>query len=102
MSKLAAVLALLSTFTLASAAEFNGFLYSKLQNVGTRSEGPGYFLQTFDGRDLAIKKHGMLWQHDRTLDVHLGTKVTIHGDFWGRNMIAYRSVKAYRPRMPKP
>jgi hypothetical protein len=80
----------------AQAATFNGFLYSKLQSLGTRSEGPAYFLQTFDGKDIAILKHTTMWQQDPALQRLIATKVTIDGDFEGGS-IAYRKIRPYTP-----
>ena len=100
MSKLVAILTFLSTLTLASAAQYDGFLYWKLQAIGTRSEGPAYFLQTFDNRDIPIKKRAMLWQQDPALHAHVGTKVTIDGGMAGRSLI-YTSVKPYEFGMRK-
>lgn len=97
MTKLAAALVLLSTFTAASAASFDGFLYTKLQAIGTRSEGPAYYLQTFDNKDIAIRKNASMWQADPVLQPHVGTKVTIEGDLVG-GVLQYKSVKAYQFR----
>ena len=51
----------------AAPQKFDGFLFSKLQAIGTRSEGPAYFLQEFDKKEVPILKHTMLWQVDPAL-----------------------------------
>ena len=57
----------------------DGFLFSKLANIGSRSEGPEYFLQEFDLKEIPIVKKAHLWEEDRVLQKHLATKVTIRG-----------------------
>ena len=69
----------------------NGFLFSKLTAIGTRSEQPIYFLQKFDNSEIQIKPKKP-FQDDPVLMPHLGTKVTIVGTVDG-NMISYTSVK---------
>lgn len=65
-------------------AEFAGFLFSKLFRIGTRSEGPEYFLQDLQQQEnnleLEIKKQVELWQEDPRLQLFLGHKVTIRGE----------------------
>jgi hypothetical protein len=78
------------------AVTLNGFLFSKLGALGTRSEGPQYFLQTFDGREIAVAKHTMMWQPDPALQRYIATKVTIEGDMVG-NILSYRSIRPYSP-----
>ena len=77
---------------------FHGFLFSKLQSIGTRSEGPGYFLQTFDGREIPIIKHASPWQPDPELQRYVGIKVTIEGELLGE-AITYRVIKPYEPSL---
>ena len=59
--------------------EFRGFLFSKLQGFGTKSEGPIYFLQQSDLTELMIEKQTQLWQEDPHLQKYLGSKVKING-----------------------
>jgi hypothetical protein len=73
-------------------ANFNGYLFSKLGAVGTKSEGPVYFLQHFDSKnDYSILKHATLFQKDEMLHPFLNTKVSIVGDLVN-GMIEYRSI----------
>jgi hypothetical protein len=82
--------------TMSRAAEdqltINGFLFSKLGAIGTRSEGPAYFVQKFDGTEVGVEKHASLWQEDRKLRTHLATKVTVTGHMDG-NHFSYSSIK---------
>lgn len=97
-SALALMFALLAMPALAGdgGVTLNGFLFSKLGALGTRSEGPQYFLQTFDGREIAIIKHATLWQTDPELQRHIATKVTIEGEMTGPTL-SYRSIRPYNP-----
>ena len=61
------------------AGTYSGYLFAKLDNIGTKSEGPSYYLQQFDNSEIHIIKNGILWQHDAELDNYLNTKVMITG-----------------------
>ena len=74
-----------------SQRTINGYLYSKLSGIGTRSEAPIYFLQKFDKSEIQIKKRTMSFQDDPTLAAHLGTKVTVTGTVTG-NALSYTSI----------
>ena len=64
--------------------EFNGFLYSKLQNMGTRSEGPAYYLQQADYQgDVLVEKRSSPWEADDLLQKFLGMKVKMIGEIVG-------------------
>jgi hypothetical protein len=71
----------------------SGYLYSKLSGVGTRSEGPVYFLQKFDGSEIQIAKRTTIFQDDARLRAHIGTKITIVGTVTG-NALSYTSVES--------
>ncbi|MBN2224171.1 MAG: hypothetical protein JW765_05805 [Deltaproteobacteria bacterium] len=58
---------------------YGGYLFSKLDNIGTKSEGRSYYLQLWDDSEIHIIKNGILWQSDPELDALLDTKVTITG-----------------------
>lgn len=75
---------------------FDGFLFSKLHLIGSKSEGPSYFLQQFDYREVPIDKHTWPWQEDKALQECLGTKVTLHGSFQA-GRLKYEKVTAYEP-----
>jgi hypothetical protein len=82
---LCAVLSVLALPALAADEEtvvsgtYSGYLFSKLDAIGTRSEGRSYFLQLEDYSEIHVIKHGILWQNDPDLDALLDTKVTITG-----------------------
>lgn len=68
--------------------EFSGFLFSKLARLGSRSEGPDYFLQQFDRsakpiveKVIPIHKEAELWKEDPILQRYLATEVFIRGSF---------------------
>ena len=70
--------------------EFSGFLFSKLARLGSRSEGPDYFLQQFDrsahpivDKVIPIQRETPLWKEDPVLQKHLATEVIIHGTIHG-------------------
>lgn len=58
---------------------YSGYLFCKLDNIGTKSEGPSYYLQQWDDTEIHVIKNGMLWQGDPELDRFLNTKVTVTG-----------------------
>jgi len=63
--------------------KFYGYLFGKLYRIGSKSEGPEYFLQQWDGQgnttDTPIQKKGNLWEIDPILHKYLAQKVTISG-----------------------
>ncbi len=107
-NSIAALLVVMATVGLAVAApavdtaqHYDGFLYSKLQAIGTRSEAPASFLQTVDDKDVPILKHASMWQNDPVLQAHLGTMVTVDGKMQG-DVLFYTAVKPYEPKGPTP
>jgi hypothetical protein len=62
-------------------ARFDGYLFSKLALIGTKSEGPSYFLQQWDYREIPVVKRSFPWKPDPELHRFLDRKVTI----WGGN-----------------
>jgi hypothetical protein len=67
--------------------EYHGFMFSKLHLIGSKSEGPRYFLQQFDYSEIPIAKKVELWREDLTLQKVLGTKVTIVGEMLDQEII---------------
>jgi hypothetical protein len=66
--------------------ELSGFLFSKLGRIGSRSEGPDYFLQQFDRSErpivekvIPIHKEVHLFEKDPVLEKYLAMEVTIRG-----------------------
>lgn len=72
-------------------ALFDGYLFSKLASIGTRSEGPSYFLQQWDYREIPVKKRSFPWMPDPELHPFLDKKVTISGEI-GQEGIHYYKV----------
>lgn len=56
-----------------------GFLFCKLDRIGTRSEGPEYFLQQDDYTEIKIIKKATPWEEDPDLHPMLATKITLDG-----------------------
>jgi len=79
-----------------SMNEFHGFLFSKLHLIGSKSEGPTYFLQQFDYSEIAITKQTHLWEQDPRLQEHLGSKITIDGKLVS-GCLNYEKVRPYSP-----
>ena len=79
-----------------SIDEFEGFLFSKLQRIGSRSEGPDYFLQGWDYSETPVIKKAYLWEEDPTLQPFLGKKVTILGELTDGG-IEYQKISELYP-----
>jgi len=65
--------------------EFKGKVFSKIERIGSRSEGPEYFLKLLKPNelnqiDLPIRKNAGLWQEDPNLHQFLGKMVIITGE----------------------
>jgi hypothetical protein len=80
----------------AKETTFNGYLFAKLDNIGSMSEGPSYYLQGFDYSELLVAKKCNLWENDPNLHPLLNTKVTITGEM-GDGGLIYTAVKPYTP-----
>lgn len=61
-------------------AVFEGYLFSKLHLIGSKSEGVSYFLQLSDYEEVYVNKNAALWQPDEVLHPYLNQKVSIQGD----------------------
>ncbi len=59
---------------------FKGLLFIKHGRVGTKSEGPDYFLQTRTGDYLLQYKERHLWEPDYELEFFCRRMVEIEGD----------------------
>lgn len=65
--------------------DYEGRLISKLGGVGTRSEGPEYFLEllqpnNFGQTELFVRKDAHLWEEDLKLQPFINKYVTITGE----------------------
>jgi len=76
---------------------FNGYLFSKLQAIGSRSEGPIYYLQQFDYKEFVVLKKVQPWQGDPKLSQFLNKKVTIQGQL-GMSGIDYKTIVPYKAK----
>lgn len=60
-----------------------GLVYVKHGRVGTRSEGPDYFLQTVKGDVLLVLDQPAPWLPDYKLEFYGRRMVAVEGDFDG-------------------
>jgi hypothetical protein len=60
---------------------FKGLVYVKHGRVGSRSEGPDYYLQTCDGEHLLKYADRCLWKPDYYLEFFCRKFVEINGEF---------------------
>lgn len=74
-------------------ARFDGYLFSKLYAIGTKSEGPIYILQRWDYSEHMVIKKTLPWEKDPDLHKFLDQKVTIEGVF-GQDGIRYEKISA--------
>jgi len=60
---------------------FEGFVYSKLHALGTKSEGPTYYLQTYpENIDYILKYQDVpIFEDDKQLHKFLALKVAVKG-----------------------
>jgi hypothetical protein len=56
-----------------------GTLLSRNERVGTRSEGPEYYLRTDDGREIHVVKNALPWKKDKVLHKMVDREVWIPG-----------------------
>jgi hypothetical protein len=65
---------------------FKGFVYIKLHEMGTRSEGPDYYLQIFNVEKTVNVEHRLkyadinLWEVDYYLEFFCRKKVEVTGE----------------------
>ncbi len=78
-------------------ARFDGYLFSKLHLIGSKSEGPIYILQRWDYSENPVIKKAELFQEDKNLHKFLGQKVTIEGTF-GQDGIRYEKISDLSPK----
>lgn len=77
--------------------KYDGYLFSKLHLIGSRSEGPRYFLQNFNYKEFVVVKQVSLWQEDPNLHKFLAKKVTITGKM-SPGGILYKEITNYQPK----
>ena len=79
-------------------ALFYGYLFSKLHLIGSKSEGPSYYLQQWDYTEVLVQKKVHPWLPDPTLHKFLNQKVTIVGKV-GPQGIHYYQIYDYKPKV---
>ena len=65
--------------------EITGILCAKIVGVGTKSEGPEYYIKPLDDylnrwSIILVRKKTHLWQNDPVLHKHIDKKVLILGE----------------------
>ena len=73
---------------------FDGYLFSKLDNIWSKNEGPKYFLQQFDYKEIVVIKQVHPWEEDPNLHKFLDKKVTIEGEL-SYSGIVYEKIMDY-------
>ncbi|MBN2224207.1 MAG: hypothetical protein JW765_05990 [Deltaproteobacteria bacterium] len=58
---------------------YTGYLLSRMERIGTRSEGPEYYLRLKDGSEIHVVKKADLWKEDPALQKYVDRKVWIGG-----------------------
>lgn len=59
--------------------KLTGYLFAKLSNIESKSEGPDYYLQQYDYKEYPVIKRVNLWENDPVLHPLLGQRVIITG-----------------------
>ncbi|MBN1574039.1 MAG: hypothetical protein JW984_12655 [Deltaproteobacteria bacterium] len=73
-------------------ATYVGFLFSRIERVGTKSEGPEYYLRTDGGEEIHLFKNATLWREDPVLQGYVNKRVSISGDLYEKELF-YKEVK---------
>ncbi|MFX0029590.1 MAG: hypothetical protein ACFE8B_10295 [Candidatus Hermodarchaeota archaeon] len=65
--------------------EIRGILFAIIEGLGTRSEGPTYFIKPLDDyksrwSKILVRKKAHMWERDTELHKFLDKKVVITGD----------------------
>jgi len=65
--------------------EITGILSVKIARIGTKSEGPDYYIKPLDEyanrwSEILVRKKTHLWQNDPILHKHIDKKVLILGE----------------------
>lgn len=84
-------------------AKFRGLVYVKHGRVGTRSEGPDYYLQTYRGDYLLRYQERMPWRPDYQLEFYGRRMVEVTGSLIDRQTIKVESIaEILSPGIPRP
>jgi hypothetical protein len=79
---------------------FKGLLYVKHGRVGSRSEGPDYFLQTAKEDLVLVYKDRHLWEPDYVLEFFGRQMVEVHGALDGRTLKVESIHAILSPNIP--
>lgn len=71
---------------------YTGHLFSRTERIGTRSEGPEYYLRLENGREIHVIKKAELWEKDPELQKMIDRKVWISGNLMDGELI-YKEIK---------
>jgi len=74
-------------------ATFKGLVYVKHEAVGSKSEGPAYFLQTKTGDYLLEYKREALYEPDYYLEFYVRSIVEVEGEAIQKNRIKVQSIR---------
>lgn len=85
-----------------SMETFRGLVYVKIGRVGSKSEGPDYFLQTAKA-DLPLRyEERDLWKPDYHLEFYNRRMVQITGSFDDRTLVVQTIHELSSPNLPRP
>lgn len=80
--------------------KLEGLVYVKHGRVGTRSEGPDYFLQTKEGDVLLRWNERHPWEPDYPLEFYGRRMVAVFGELHEREMKVDRIEPILAPMLP--
>lgn len=73
---------------------WKGLVYVKHGRIGSRSEGPDYYLQTTSGDYLLHLENRVLWQPDYQLEFYGRRMVEVQGILQSSRLIEVKSIRA--------
>jgi len=73
--------------------KFEGYLFGKLANINTRSEGPVYYLQLWNEEEIEIHKKTHLWMPDQVLHEYIAQKIILFGEIPSDQKIRYEAIE---------
>ncbi|MCX6677440.1 MAG: hypothetical protein NTU95_05785 [Methanothrix sp.] len=82
------------------AKDFSGLVFVKQGRVGSRSEGPDYYLQTKKHEYVLSYKRGSLFEPDPFLESFCGKMVEVIGTQDGNEIKVSSIIKISQPSIP--
>jgi hypothetical protein len=79
---------------------FKGLVYVKHGRVGTRSEGPDYFLQTSKQDLVMVYRDRHLWEPDYQLEFYARRMVEVRGQVDGQTLKVESIQEILSPMLP--